>query len=221
MIYKKILYYRKKRMMTQEQLADELHVSRQTITKWESGLAIPSLEYLIDLAELFSITLDTLVKKDDCQTKESKNQNNVDEVTEFLIKAKKQTYAAKKGKIDSTRKDATDYTFTEGDYTYIDSFVGSSKFAGEEIVYNKDTAVWSMNYYGIVLHEDFNGDFLKKALLEVPDEMPYRGPALFVTGDYIYYNDVELHECYFSGKEVIFYLNHKVYEGVYHGGFLE
>lgn len=34
----KILYYRKKNMLTQEELAEKLCVSRQTITKWEKGI---------------------------------------------------------------------------------------------------------------------------------------------------------------------------------------
>lgn len=37
MLNEKIVYYRKKNMLTQEELAEKLNVSRQTITKWEGG----------------------------------------------------------------------------------------------------------------------------------------------------------------------------------------
>lgn len=62
----KIAYYRKKNLLTQEALAEKLNVSRQTITKWESGLISPSLEYLIDLSDIFGTTIDSLVKDNDC-----------------------------------------------------------------------------------------------------------------------------------------------------------
>ncbi|MDQ9894790.1 helix-turn-helix transcriptional regulator, partial [Acinetobacter baumannii] len=66
MFKEKMVYYRKKNMMTQEDLAERLCVSRQTITKWESGDILPSLEYLINLSDIFHVTIDSLVKEDDC-----------------------------------------------------------------------------------------------------------------------------------------------------------
>ena len=44
MLNEKIVYYRKKNMLTQEELASQLNVSRQTITKWESGIIYPNVE---------------------------------------------------------------------------------------------------------------------------------------------------------------------------------
>ena len=70
MLNEKIVYYRKKNLMTQEELAQQLCVSRQTITKWESGLIYPSLEYLIDLSNLFHVPIDSLVKDDEYEKKE-------------------------------------------------------------------------------------------------------------------------------------------------------
>ena len=58
MLNEKITYFRKKNMLTQEELAEKLCVSRQTITKWENGLISPSLEYLIDLSQIFNVTID-------------------------------------------------------------------------------------------------------------------------------------------------------------------
>ena len=46
MLNEKIIYYRKKNILTQEELAYQLNVSRQTITKWEAGIIYPNVEYL-------------------------------------------------------------------------------------------------------------------------------------------------------------------------------
>jgi len=46
MLNEKIVYYRKKNMLTQEELAYQLNVSRQTVTKWETGTIYPNIEYL-------------------------------------------------------------------------------------------------------------------------------------------------------------------------------
>lgn len=47
--------------MTQEQLAEMLGVSRQSVTKWESGKSTPEMDKLLKLCEIFSCTLDELV----------------------------------------------------------------------------------------------------------------------------------------------------------------
>ena len=43
-----------------------------------------------------------------------------------------------------------------------------------------------MNYYGRVIEENFNGDFLKEALLQVDEELPFRGPLFYQKGEYLY-----------------------------------
>lgn len=57
---------RKKRGISQEELAGEVGVSRQTISKWETGESTPDMEKMITLSTYFGITLDELVlgKKD-------------------------------------------------------------------------------------------------------------------------------------------------------------
>lgn len=56
-------YYRKRENMTQEQLAEQLDVSRQTISKWEAGTSYAEMEKLLQLCDLFSCDLDTLLRK--------------------------------------------------------------------------------------------------------------------------------------------------------------
>lgn len=50
------------RELTQEQLAGQLNVSRQSVSKWESGQVIPEVEKIIELSKVFNVTLDYLLK---------------------------------------------------------------------------------------------------------------------------------------------------------------
>lgn len=47
--------------LTQEQVAEKLSVSRQAVSKWENGTAEPSTANLLALAELFGVSIDTLL----------------------------------------------------------------------------------------------------------------------------------------------------------------
>lgn len=58
----KILILRKSKDLTQEQLAERMNVSRQSISKWESGQAIPELEKILALSGIFDVTTDYLLK---------------------------------------------------------------------------------------------------------------------------------------------------------------
>ena len=60
----KLTTLRKQAGLSQEQLADRLGVTRQSVSKWESGAALPELVKLIALSEMFGVSLDYLVK--DC-----------------------------------------------------------------------------------------------------------------------------------------------------------
>lgn len=61
---KKIAKQRKELYYTQEQLADILGVSRQSISKWESDLAYPETDKLIELGKLFDCSMDYLLKEE-------------------------------------------------------------------------------------------------------------------------------------------------------------
>lgn len=59
----KIAKYRKLKGMTQEELANQLNVSSQAVSKWENDLSIADLPILIQLADIFHVTLDELVRE--------------------------------------------------------------------------------------------------------------------------------------------------------------
>lgn len=193
MLNEKIIYYRKKNMLTQEELAYQLNVSRQTITKWEAGIIYPNVEYLIKLSNLFDVSIDSLVKEDDCLTLET-HKIEISELAHFLVKAKKATYANKTNKINSSRKESHDYSYKENNYTY---FVLS------------------------LVQENFNGDFLKEVLLQVDEKLPYRGSLFYQKGEYLYLLRVQGKIDFFHGVEEIYYQTYKVYEGFIQGGIVK
>ena len=67
-------YYRKRNNITQEQLAEQLDVSRQTVSKWEAGASYAEMDKLLQLCDLFCCSLDTLLRK---EASESEVENNL------------------------------------------------------------------------------------------------------------------------------------------------
>ena len=53
---------RVKNKLSQEKLAEKLGLSRQSISKWEQGYALPDTDNLLKLSELYGISVDTLLK---------------------------------------------------------------------------------------------------------------------------------------------------------------
>ncbi len=60
----KIVELRKKNGFSQEDLADELQVSRQAVSRWEQGTADPSSSNILELSKLFNVTTDYLLNDD-------------------------------------------------------------------------------------------------------------------------------------------------------------
>lgn len=55
-------FLRKSKNMTQERLAESLNVSRQSVSKWESDVSFPEMDKLLQMCDMFSCSMDTLVK---------------------------------------------------------------------------------------------------------------------------------------------------------------
>lgn len=86
----KIQQLRKNKNLSQEILAEELNISRQAVAKWENGETLPDINNLIQISDIFNISLDRLLKDDNYIDNFNNNCNyKTNEVIEFLINAKK------------------------------------------------------------------------------------------------------------------------------------
>ena len=68
LLSEKLYMLRKNSGLSQEQLAEQLNVSRQAISKWEQGTAVPESEKLITISNYFGVTVDYLLKEDTADT---------------------------------------------------------------------------------------------------------------------------------------------------------
>lgn len=78
----KLIEERKRNGWSQEELADKLEVSRQSVSKWESAQSIPDINRILQLADLFGVSTDYLLK--DTQTRPGENGEIVESVEGLL-----------------------------------------------------------------------------------------------------------------------------------------
>lgn len=69
----KLIYLRKKSLLSQEGLADKLNVTRQTVSKWELGQTKPDMDKLVEMSKLFNVSVDVLTN-DNLSIEESKEK---------------------------------------------------------------------------------------------------------------------------------------------------
>ena len=153
---------------------------------------------------------------------------NSKEFLEFLVKAKKGTYAnGDASKSSSSRFLSKDYHYEDGNFTYHDTYFGGVKFMGEEVVYYNDNILWGMNYYGVTIDDNLTEEMMDKvlrlALMKVGEDkdiIPVRGPKEFINDDYLYTFNVYGNMENFVGTERIYKDDKLIYELKCHGGFI-
>ena len=128
----------------------------------------------------------------DKETQEKRKQAWLGELTNFIVKANKETYAVGKGQVEAERKGFKELEFEEGDWRLRDSYSGYFKAPGWTTVYYKGRPVWYMTYGGQGMAEGKENKapetygFLVKAVMLVSPEMPFRGPEKFSDGEWEY-----------------------------------
>ncbi len=130
----------------------------------------------------------------------------------FVDLAGKSTYAAGKPPLkNSERKDFIEWEFTQGKWSYQDSYAGHVKSTGQEIVRYDGKIVWANSYCGGMTEgneprADKTFDFLKLAISQ--DELTFqslRGPTQFTQGDWLYRYTQEGDIINYRGHEEILY----------------
>ena len=83
----KLIQLRKKNGLSQEELAEKLGVSRQSVSKWESNNTYPETDKIIQIANLFDCSMDDLIndKITDVESTLRKNKNNIQNVWDSLL----------------------------------------------------------------------------------------------------------------------------------------
>ena len=90
----KLIKLRKENKLSQEQLANMLDVSRQSVSKWESGQTYPEMDKLLSLCKIFKCSLDDLtndeISKEDMSINQNKKNSFINvlyEMLEFINKS--------------------------------------------------------------------------------------------------------------------------------------
>lgn len=152
------------------------------------------------------------------------------QLEEFLIEAKKQTYAnGNVEKVTSSRVGSNDYNYEKDGMNYHDTFFGGVKFIGEEVVYvNSEVPMWGMNYYGVTLDSNLSEEVMDKALRpalmkvgEDKDVLPLRGPSSFENEGYVYTFKCEGTLENFSGVEEVSKDDKVIFMLQCHGGLIK
>jgi len=147
-------------------------------------------------------------------------------INKFLVKAKINTYASGGEEKEKNFSDGSKgFEFRENDFLYIDKYFGSDCFIGKEIFFNKNQAIWGMNYYGRIVSkiipEKEIYQFLQKALKKVTKNKPFRGPDILEINDLKYINMSKGNIDNFLGEEKILYMGKIVFLLDYHGGLIK
>ncbi len=80
----KLQMLRKNKGITQEELAEELYVSRTAVSKWESGRGYPNIESLRDISKYFSVSIDDLLSAEKLiLIAEKENKENIGRMCDF------------------------------------------------------------------------------------------------------------------------------------------
>ena len=76
-----LMYYRKKKGLSQEKIAEYLEISRQAVTKWETNASKPNSDNLIKLAQLLEVDVDTLLGNESGEKSSTQGEVSIGEVS--------------------------------------------------------------------------------------------------------------------------------------------
>jgi len=150
---------------------------------------------------------------------------SIDELNAFIVRAKAATYVGGGEHVESYRLGSHDLRFTDGKWSYLDSYFGGTDFIGEEVIYFKSKPVWAMNYYGYILRNDLltaaeAGQMIKASLSRMYKENRFLGNFEYTENDLTYIDTNIGNAEHFHGKEFIRRGQEVAYELVYHGGLI-
>lgn len=143
----------------------------------------------------------------------------------FIVRAKAATYVGAGEHVTPCRTGSHDLRFTDGDWSYHDSYFGGADFIGEEVVYFGEQPVWAMNYCGYILRDDLltgaqAGQMIRASLSRMYQEGRFLGGFEHTENDLTYVDASEGDSKRFRGRELIRRGQEVAYELLYHGGLI-
>ena len=144
----------------------------------------------------------------------------------FIVRAKSATYVGDGQHSQACRPASHDLQFSEGEWSYLDSYFGGTDFIGEEAVYYQGKPVWAMNYYGRILRPELvtavqAGQMIKASLSKMYQEGRFLGGFRHSDGNLTYVDTSEGEFTSFTGKEWIEHDGVIAYDLLYHGGLIK
>ena len=151
---------------------------------------------------------------------------DLDALNRFVVLAKRQTYVGDGVRAEPSRVGAHDLTFSDGRWSYRDSYFGGTDFIGQETVWLEDEPVWAMNYYGYITRPDLidgarAGATIKGALSTMYAAGRFLGGWEWSGPHGVYRDDSKGDVAHFAGRETIVVGGVEAYALDYHGGLIK
>jgi len=149
---------------------------------------------------------------------------DTDALRAFVAEAHRNGYATSEPDVDDEAAGKR-IRYADGEWEYLDRYVGGRRFVGHEVVRRDGAPVWGMHYYGAPTEETVDVDalyaFLREALEAASAEHPFRGPLQYASEPWTYEcaYDGDIERC--RGTEQIERDGAIVYRGEFGGGLVE
>jgi hypothetical protein len=149
---------------------------------------------------------------------------DIKDLSNFLIDSNKKGYASgKEGGWVKEEDGSVSIIFQKGHWKSHDNFFGGEPYGGRTVVFYKNKPVWIMVYYGWIIkniNPDVIYEFLMKALMNMSEEFPLRGPKKYEDASYIYTNLWNGDLKQYFGEECIIQDSQSIYKAYYRGGLV-
>jgi hypothetical protein len=154
------------------------------------------------------------------------DENFLKDLNRFIVKAKSVSYVGDGKPVPACRPGSHDLAFSDGDWSYLDSYFGGRDFIGEEVVFYRGKPVWAMNYYGRILRDDIitpaqAGQVIKASLSKMYREGRFLGGFEHEHEGFVYADASQGEVASFRGREYISRSGEMAYELFYHGGLIK
>jgi len=151
---------------------------------------------------------------------------HTDKLNSIIVRAKAATYVGGGTPANSSRRGSHDLTWSDGEWSYLDSYFGGTDFAGQETLWFRGEPVWAMNYYGTIRRPDLidaarAGATVKAALSSMYRQGRFLGGFQWAGAHGQYVDRSAGDASHFHGREAILVGGLEAYALDYFGGLIK